>query len=106
VYAASRASMVLLAAVSKPAGEGLGAHFCASLGRGSAVAAMVVGCGFALLADWQAAAILVVANAAAVVGLGLRWFVSAPPRQRFHKPPSTRAPAVQQGRAPCQVCQV
>lgn len=55
---------------------------------------------------WAALAASVGTVAAAVVGLVLRWFVSARPRQRFHKPPSTRAPAVQQGRAPCQVCQV
>jgi len=60
----------------------------------------------AALVAWAALAASVGTVVAAVVGLVLRWFVSARPRQRFHKPPSTRAPAVQQGRAPCQVCQV
>jgi adenosylcobinamide-GDP ribazoletransferase len=69
----ARASMVLLAAVSRPAGDGLGAAFIQSLPRSSAWFVGIMAVFLAALAGWPAGAFLIAANLA--VGSALRaWF--------------------------------
>jgi adenosylcobinamide-GDP ribazoletransferase len=72
-YGISRASMVLLAAWSKPAGEGLGASFVGGLPRYAVWLAAVQFALLASLAQWPAGAILGAANLASV-GLTRIWF--------------------------------
>jgi adenosylcobinamide-GDP ribazoletransferase len=69
----SRASMVLLAAWSKPAGEGLGSAFAAGLPRYAVWLAAIQCLLLAALAQWPAGAILAAAN---LLGIALcrAWF--------------------------------
>jgi adenosylcobinamide-GDP ribazoletransferase len=72
-YGLSRASMVLLAASSRPAGQGLGASFVATLPRHAVWLAALQSLALAALAGWRAGAILLAANAAALL-LTRAWF--------------------------------
>jgi adenosylcobinamide-GDP ribazoletransferase len=72
-YGLSRASMVFLAAWSHPAGHGLGADFVRTIPAFAVPVALVISSGLASLAGWPAGAVLVAANAIAVL-LCRAWF--------------------------------
>jgi adenosylcobinamide-GDP ribazoletransferase len=72
-YGISRATMVLLAGWSKPAGEGLGASFIGELPRYAVWLAAVQFALLASLVPWPAGAILAAANIASIV-LARAWF--------------------------------
>jgi len=69
----ARASMVLLAARSRPAGDGLGAAFVQSVSRTSAWLVALQALLLAACASWPAGALLITANLAVIVALRA-WF--------------------------------
>lgn len=73
VYGVSRAQMVLLAATSPPAGEGLGAAFISTLPRRAALWVAIESIALAALAGWPTGLVLLAANAALLL-LVRRWF--------------------------------
>ncbi len=73
VFGLSRASMVLLAAFSQPAGDGFGSAFVRTLPRAGVWFAGVQAILLAGIAGWPSAAFLVAANAAAIA-LARAWF--------------------------------
>jgi adenosylcobinamide-GDP ribazoletransferase len=73
-YGLSRAQMVLLAAVSRPAGEGLGAAFVATLPRGALLVAVIESVALAALAGWQTGLALLAVNAVLLLIIR-RWFL-------------------------------
>jgi adenosylcobinamide-GDP ribazoletransferase len=72
-YGLSRASMVFLAASSQPAGHGLGADFVKTVPGFAVPVALVLSLALASLAGWPGGAVLVAANAVAVL-LCRAWF--------------------------------
>ena len=72
-YGLSRAQMVLLAATSLPAGEGLGAAFISTLPRRAALWVALESVALAVLAGWPLGLVLLAANAALLL-LVRRWF--------------------------------
>jgi adenosylcobinamide-GDP ribazoletransferase len=72
-YGFSRAQMVLLAATSLPAGEGLGAAFISTLPRGTGLWVVVETIILATLAGWPSGLLLLAANAVLLL-LVHRWF--------------------------------
>lgn len=73
VFGISRAAMVLTAAITSPAGSGIGRAFGESLPRGAAVLALVQVLLLAALAQWPAGAVLVAVNGVAILLLRM-WF--------------------------------
>ena len=73
VYGLSRAQMVLLAATSSPAGEGLGSAFIATLPRRAGLWVAIEAVALAALAGWPMGFVLLGANAALLL-LARRWF--------------------------------
>jgi len=73
VYGLSRAQMVLLAATSPPAGDGLGAAFISTLPRRTALWVAIESVALAALAGWPTGLALLAANAAMLL-LVRRWF--------------------------------
>lgn len=74
-YGLSRAQMVLLAATSLPAGEGLGAAFVSTLPRHAAFVVVFESAVLAGLAGWPVGLMLLAANAVLLVLV--RWWFSA-----------------------------
>ena len=72
VLAISRASIVVLARISRPATAGLGARFAANVTTLTAVLAALGGAAAALLCGWRTAAAMVAL--ATVVTLAARWY--------------------------------
>lgn len=73
VYGLSRAQMVLLAATSLPAGEGLGVAFISTLPRRAGLWVAIESVALAVLAGWPVGLVLLAANAA-LLWLVRRWF--------------------------------
>jgi adenosylcobinamide-GDP ribazoletransferase len=72
-YGLSRAQMVLLAATSLPAGEGLGAAFVSTLPRRAGLWVAIESVALAALAGWPVGLMLLAANAALLLVVR-RWF--------------------------------
>ncbi len=73
-YGVSRAQMVMLAATSPPAGDGLGAAFVSTLPRRAGLWAAIEAGGLTVLAGWPIGLVLLGANAALLL-LVRRWFL-------------------------------